>query len=297
MKIGYPCVNLSLKCRSSRTFRLKNYSQEKLIETIAINLECLHKILEFNKEHRIYFFRITSDLIPFGSHPIIDVNWQDRFKSEFQSIGKYIIANNMRITMHPGQYSVLNSRNPGIYYKSIEDLKYHVEILDLLGLDSTAKVQIHVGGVYGDKDKSLNRFIKRYSSLDQSIQRRLIIENDDKSYNLDDCYKIHRNTNIPIVFDVYHDECYPASGNLVEKLEKVKLTWERRDGLPIVHYSSENPSKVKGSHAEHIDISHFKDFLKNSELFNFDIMLEIKDKEKSALKAIKVVEKDSRFIG
>lgn len=297
MKIGYPCVNLSLKCRSSRTFRLKNYSQEKLIETIAINLDCLRKILEFNKDHRIHFFRITSDLIPFGSHPIIDVNWQERFKLEFQSMGRYINANNMRITMHPGQYTVLNSNNPKVYYKSIEDLKYHVEILDLLGLDSTAKVQIHVGGVYGDKDKSINRFIKRFTSLNQSIQRRLIIENDDKNYNLDDCLKINKETDIPIVFDVYHDECYPANGKLVEKLEKVKLTWKERDGLPIIHYSSGNPLKIKGSHAEHIDISHFKDFLKNSEHFNFDIMLEIKDKENSAFKAIKVVEKDSRFIG
>ncbi|TFF83681.1 MAG: UV DNA damage repair endonuclease UvsE, partial [Promethearchaeota archaeon] len=71
MKIGYPCINLSMDCRSSRTFRLKNYSESKLIETVYGNLNCLQKILEYNLKYNFYFFRITSDLIPFGSHPIM----------------------------------------------------------------------------------------------------------------------------------------------------------------------------------------------------------------------------------
>lgn len=295
MKIGYPCVNLTLNCRSSRTFRLKNYSKEKLIDTIGKNLKCLYEILEFNKAHQIHFFRITSDLIPFGSHPIMDVNWQESFKSELLLIGNFIKKSKMRITMHPGQYTVLNSNNPDVYKKSIDDLIYHVEILDLLSLNSTAKVQIHVGGVYGDKELSLNRFIERYHELDNFIKKRLIIENDDKSYNLFDCLEINKMTDIPIVFDVYHDECYNSEGSLEQKLERVKNTWKPHDGLPIVHYSSVNPLKGKGSHAESIDISHFRNFLIQSREFDFDIMLEIKDKEKSALKAINIALNDPRF--
>ncbi len=75
MKIGYPCINLTLNCRSSRTFRLENYSEERLIETIENNLNCLAKILEFNYNNNILFFRITSDLIPFASHPIMKFGW------------------------------------------------------------------------------------------------------------------------------------------------------------------------------------------------------------------------------
>ena len=100
MKIGYPCINLTLECRSSKTFRLKNYSNEKLINTVEGNLECLFEILKYNVNHKIYFFRITSDLIPFASHPIMNFNWQDYFKQNFRDLGKFIKENNIRISMN-----------------------------------------------------------------------------------------------------------------------------------------------------------------------------------------------------
>jgi len=95
MKIGYPCINLSLNCKSSRTFRLKNYSEERLKEIIKNNLNCLKNILEFNYKNQLLFLRITSDLIPFASHSIMTFNWQDYFKSEFKEIGFYIREKNM----------------------------------------------------------------------------------------------------------------------------------------------------------------------------------------------------------
>ena len=151
MKIGYPCINLTLDCRSSRTFRLKNYSQEKLKEIVKSNLYCLMKILNYNLEKNIYFFRITSDLIPFASHPIMDFDWHNYFKPDFLQIGEFIKKNDMRITMHPGQYTVLNSINQNVYQNSILDLDYHVSVLDLMELNTSAKVQIHIGGVFNDK--------------------------------------------------------------------------------------------------------------------------------------------------
>jgi UV DNA damage endonuclease len=296
MKIGYPCINLSMDCRSSRTFRLKNYSESKLKETIQGNLICLQKILEYNRDNKFLFFRITSDLIPFASHPVMNFDWQTNFKNEFRKIGSFIKRHEMRITMHPGQYTVLNSTNNSVLQKSIKDLEYHVDVLDLMGLDRTAKVQIHVGGVYGDKAKSLQRFINRYTKLAEKIKNRLIIENDDKSYNLRDCLRIHEDTNIPIVFDVYHYECLNAGETLNEAFNEFVPTWLKEDGLPIVHYSSEHPTKGKPRHTEHIDINHFRTFLSKISKFEFDIMLEIKDKEQSAFKAIKFLENDIRFL-
>jgi UV DNA damage endonuclease len=295
MKIGYPCINLSMDCRSSRTFRLKSYSETRLTETINNNLLCLQKILEYNIDHDFFFFRITSDLIPFASHPIMRYNWQEHFKKKFQEIGSFINENTMRITMHPGQYTVLNSKNNQVFQNSIKDLEYHVEILDLMKLDKTAKVQIHVGGVYGEKEKSLKRFISRYASLSPTIKNRLVIENDDKSYNLDDCLKIHKETLIPIVFDVYHHECLNSRETLYQAFKQFNKTWIPREGCPIIHYSSEHPSKGKPSHTEHIDLTHFTNFIKQTKDFDFDMMLEIKDKERSALKAVEVLKEDPRF--
>lgn len=295
MKIGYPCINLSLPCRSNRTFRLKNYSENKLIETIAGNLDCLLNILLFNIQNEIFFFRITSDLIPFASHPIMKFNWQDHFNKKFAEIGQFIKSSQMRISMHPGQYTVLNSPRKEVYENSLKDLDYHVDVLDLMILDKTAKVQVHVGGVYGDKKKSKQRFIERYINLSDKIKNRLIIENDDKSYSVKDCLEIHQNSGIPVVFDAYHHECLNSGEPLDDVFKKVSRTWSKEDGLPIVHYSSEHPTKGKPSHAESININHFKVFLNKTRDFDFDLMLEIKDKEKSLLTVKDLILKDLRY--
>ncbi|MBN1799948.1 MAG: UV DNA damage repair endonuclease UvsE [Candidatus Lokiarchaeota archaeon] len=296
MKIGYTCINQSLSCRSSNTFRLKNYSKKRLIEVIEGNLNCLEKILTFNKSNGIYFFRITSGLVPFASHSIMDFNWQDHFKHRFRELGTFVKKNEMRISMHPGQYIVLNSTNPAVYEKSIKDLKYHVELLDLMELDANAKVQVHVGGVYGDKTKSLKRFISRYYSLEEEIKRRLVIENDDKSYALRDCMEIHDSTNIPVIFDVYHHACFNCGESIQECFEVFIKTWKEIDGLPIVHYSSQHPDKGKGSHSDTMDVNNFRNFIDMTKNFDFDLMLEIKEKEIAALKALKYLITDSRLI-
>ncbi|MFW9824982.1 MAG: UV DNA damage repair endonuclease UvsE [Candidatus Thorarchaeota archaeon] len=295
MKIGYPCINLSLNCRSSKTFRLKNYSEQRLIETIKNNLNCLREILEFNANNKLLFFRITSDLIPFASHPVMTFNWEDYFKSEFQKIGLYIKKNHMRITMHPGQYTVLNSKNQRVVENSIKELRYHCKILELLGLDSTAKIVTHVGGVYGDKKSSIKRFIKRYSELDDNIKNYYVVENDDVSYNVTDTLTINNETEIPIILDSYHHHCNNLGESLEEAIEKVLKVWKEKDGLPIIHYSSEHPIKGICKHAEEIDIKHFTNFIKRTQNYNFDIILEIKNKEQSALKALEIIMHDKRF--
>ncbi len=295
MKIGYPCINSTLKCRSSSTFRLKNYSEERLIPTITNNLNCLEKILKFNVDHRILFFRITSDLIPFGSHPVMDFNWQEYFKAKFQAIGNYIKKNFIRISMHPGQYTVLNSINDKVFKNSLNELIYHTDILDLLELNRTAKIITHVGGVYNDKANSIRRFIKRYNALDKRIKQYYVIENDDKSFNISDCLAISEQTGIPVIFDVYHHECNTTTEMVQDVLKKVIKTWKPEDGLPIIHYSSEHLIKGKCRHADSININHFKNFIESSQNYDFDIMIEIKNKESSALQAINAILNDERL--
>lgn len=253
------------------------------------NLECLQQILEYNKEHEIYFFRISSDLIPFASHPIMDFEWESYFKKTFQEIGEFIKSNQMRISMHPGQYTVLNSNKEDVYYQSIKNLQYHTDVLDLMGLDTTAKIQLHVGGVYGNKEKSLKRFIKKYDRLNDQIRNRLIIENDERSYTLDDCILINKKTEIPVVLDIYHHELNNQGDTIVQGFQKVKKTWKKRDGSPIIHYSTQKIGGNPGNHAHKLNENHFKHFLEEMKLFDFDMMIEIKDKEKSALKAIELL--------
>lgn len=296
MKIGYPCINWTIGCKGDKTFRLKSYSELRLIDTVTNNLDCLSEMLTFNVNHNILFFRITSDLVPFASHPVCKIDWLKYFKDQFASIGAFIRSNDIRISMHPGQYTVLNSPDAGILERTIKELRYHADVLDALDLDVSAKIQIHVGGVYGDKNESLGRFVQRYRDLDEVFKRRLVIENDDRNYTVHDCMKIHAETGVPVLFDVFHHELNHSRSSGAKTLPEITATWQEHDGIPMVDYSSYHSSGGrKVSHTESIDSSHFERFLAATQPYDIDIMLEIKDKEASALKAVEIARKDSRF--
>ncbi|HSE84489.1 MAG TPA: UV DNA damage repair endonuclease UvsE [Thermodesulfobacteriota bacterium] len=294
MKIGYPCLNLSIN-KANQTFRLKSYSGERLIETVENNLSYLLDMLKFNVENNLLFFRISSDIVPFASHPVCKFNWEDYFKEKFQAIGNFIQRQGIRISMHPDQFTLINSLDENVYERSVAELLYHAKILDLIGLDTTAKIQIHVGGVYGNKDESTTRFIRRFQGLDDRIKRRLVIENDDRLYNLKDCFRIHVETGIPILFDAFHHEINNSGEVTAEAFQLFSRTWKEKDGPPMVDYSSQESGARKGTHALTIDTIHFENFINDTMDFDFDLMLEIKDKEGSALKAVEIISNDIRF--
>jgi len=296
MRIGYPCINRTIDCTASSTFRLKSYTESRVKETVKNNLECLQRILQFNLEHKLLFFRISSDLVPFASHPINRFKWQRYFQEDFEELGKFINKNRMRISMHPDQFTLINSIKDEIFERSKNELKYHAEILDLMKLDTSAKIQIHVGGAYGDKKKSIERFVSRFNDLDDSIVRRLVIENDDTLFDLKDCLKINWQVQIPILLDVFHHKLNNLENLTTEEsFQLTAKTWnEKRDGVPMVDYSSQEPNGSPRQHSETIDVGDFDLFLKETETLDFDIMLEIKDKEKSAIKAINLATKAGR---
>jgi UV DNA damage endonuclease len=289
MKIGYPCINLSLNCQSSKTFRLASYSEERMRLCIDNNLDCLAKILEYNLNHDLMFFRITSDLIPFASHPVCTFPWQSVYASAFAELGAFIRGKGMRVAMHPDQFVLINALNEDIFQRSVSEIRYHTQILDLFGLDETAKIQIHVGGVYHDKAESIKRFIERYQALPEEIKRRLVIENDERLYDIQDCLDIHQATKIPLVFDVFHFRCNNRGESIGSIFAEVNKTWRKKDGVAIVDYSSQDPTKRKGAHAATIDLVDFRLFLSAASGFDFDIMCEIKDKEKSALRIASLI--------
>lgn len=294
MKIGYPCINRTLQCKGNRTFRLRSYSDERMEQTIQNNLDCLFQILRFNLDHNILFFRISSDLIPFASHPICKFPWQRMFQHFFKEIGEFITQNNMRISMHPDQFIILNTPREDVFQRSVAEIAYHVSILDLMKLDTTSKIQLHVGGVYNDKSTSIKRFIERFKSLDFSIKKRLVIENDEKSYSIQNCLQIHDRTGIPIVFDYFHHTLLNNQKPLAQVLSSCKQTWMEKDGIPMVDYSSQKPNGIRGAHADHLNRSHFTRFLQEVKSYNCDLMLEIKDKERSAIQALKLLKSNQQ---
>jgi UV DNA damage endonuclease len=286
MRVGYASVNRSIGCTSARTFRLASYSRERLYETIGNNLLCLLNTLHHNVQQGIRFFRLPSEIVPFASHDICQEPWQKDFARQFRKIGNYIRDHDVRVALHPGQYNVLNSPWEHIFEQSYKELCYQAELLDLMGLDSTHKIQIHVGGIYDDKAASILRFTRRYYLLSPEVRRRLVIENDDRLYTLRDCWEIYGAVGIPIVFDNLHHALNNVSDSLLEAFDAAYSTWKGIDGVPMVDYSSQAAGKRHGSHAETVDLDDFAAFMAQVRDYDFDVMLEIKDKEASVLKVM-----------
>jgi UV DNA damage endonuclease len=296
MRIGYPCINRSIGCTPSKTFRVASYSEDRIRDTIQANLSCLGKILEYNNRNGILFLRITSDLIPFASHPICRFPWQEYFLPVFETLGDYIQEHRFRISLHPDQFVLINTPDSDVLHRSIDELHYHLELLELMGLDTTAKIQIHVGGVYGDKINSAKRFISVYKQLDKKLRNHLVVENDDRLYSAADCLSISNHSGIPVLLDVFHHAINNNGESLKDILDPVAKTWRKCDGIPMVDYSSQQAGKRQGAHTEHIDTEDFRRFLIETRAMDLDIMLEIKDKEISALDALALARNDSRLM-
>ncbi len=287
MRIGYACLTLGVRETNFRTCILKNASEENLLSIIEHNLDILENIIDYNIQNNIKLFRISSDIIPFGSSPANSLKWWDIFEEKFSDIGNKIKGSGIRVSMHPGQYTVLNSLDEDVVSNAVKDLEYHNRFLDSLNVNKSNKIILHIGGVYGDKKAASQRFVDNYKLLDPKIKERLVIENDDRSYNIEDVLEISKIIHIPVIFDNLHNEVLPSNGIKSDKywIEEVNKTWTEGNGNQKIHYSQQDKNKRSGAHSFTIRLKEFMDFIEdlNSEL---DIMLEVKDKNLSAVKCI-----------
>lgn len=291
MNLGYACLTLGVMDTKYKTCRIGNVNYERLAELISHNLRSLKNMIDYNIEKGIKLFRISSDLIPFGSNEVNNLDWQEIFKDEFKIIAEKIKENNIRVSMHPGQYTVLNSTREDVVKRAILDLKYHTGVLESLGVGQAGKVVLHIGGVYGDKKSAIARFVQNYKLLDENVKKHLVIENDDKSYNIKDVLEISEIINIPVIFDnLHHKLNMPDIKNSeIYWLNKCRNTWSKKDGTQKIHYSQQDPLKRAGSHSRTIASEEFLKFFHELETNDIDIMLEVKDKNLSAIKCTNLI--------
>ena len=249
MSIGYACLTIGVEDTLIKGCIMRNATDTRLKELIAWNLKSLNNILDYNIANNIKLFRISSDLIPFGSSPVNIIPWWDIFEQEFRRLGDKIKANDIRVSMHPGQYTVLNSPNEDVVKRAIEDLRYHAKVLSCLKVGYESKIILHIGGVYGDKEQAINRFIMNYQGLDQELKQRIVIENDDKCYNIHEVLSIGVSQNIPVVYDNLHHIANPTVDFMSHKywIDQCKKTWKKRDGVQKIHYSQQDKDKKLGS--------------------------------------------------
>lgn len=288
MSIGYACKTVAVKGTNLKSLTLKNADQQKLDLVTAHNLAALLNIFNYNRENNIGMFRISSDIIPFGSHPDFSHSWQSTFRGRLEELGGIAMQSGLRLSMHPGQYTVLNSPDAGVVKRAVLDLEYHADFLDALGLDGSHKIILHVGGVYGDKPSAAQRFADNYMLLPQKVKNRLVVENDDRCFTVQDVLEISRKTGAPVVYDNLHNSLNPSPRELDDSgwIKLCGESWNGADGKLKTHYSQQAQGGRPGAHSETINAGEFMEYYSAVSKECSDIMLEVKDKNRSALKCI-----------
>jgi len=246
--------------------------------------------LLWNKAHHIDVMRVSSDLFPHYTN-IYLIPEEKRYnldfaKEELEKIGNFAKANKMRLTMHPGQFNVIATQDEKILKRTICDLQMHADILDYMGLDRNSIMVIHGGGTYGDKEKTILRWIYNYNNLPVAIKNRLVLENCEKNFSIEDCLRINKETEIPIVFDSHHFNCYKIY-HPEEKFSDIRIyikaameTWIRKGLRPKFHISEQEKEKVVGAHSQYIKkIPDYYLEIPDKYGIGIDLMIEAKAKE------------------
>jgi UV DNA damage endonuclease len=142
----------------------------------------------------------------------------------------------------------------------------------------------------------MRRFVSEYRSLPGAVTGRMVIENDDRLFCLADCLDLHEKTGVPVLFDCFHHLCLNRGEPMDEAFDSAMKTWKRTDGPPMADYSEQESGKRTGSHAGSMDETRFREFIGQCPEADFDLMLEIKDKEASAIRALRILKETGRII-
>ena len=288
MRIGYACLAVALDGAQQKTCTLKTATPERLVSLAGENLFALARMIDYNIANQIPLFRISSDIVPFGSSRASALPWDTLHAEILNSIAKKIKQSNMRVSMHPGQYTVLNSPDADVVRRAIEDLAYHAKFLDRLDLDNTHKIILHVGGKYGDSISARKRFHSVYRDLPNSITNRLVLENDGSIFQIDEVLELCHTIGAPAVYDNLHNAINPADATKSDAywVALCRETWREQDGAQKTHYSQQNPEKTRGAHSDSIAVAPFLDYCHSLSGELPDMMLEVKDKNRSAVKCV-----------
>jgi UV DNA damage endonuclease len=241
------------------------------------NAEALRRAASYCASHGIGDFRINSQILPVKTHAeagydVRELPNGERVVNAFTEAGRLARELGVRLTFHPDQFVLLNSPKEEVVERAIADLVYQTEVAEWVGADV---INIHGGGVYGDKPAALARLVATIQQLPSAVRERLTLENDDRSYTPSDLLPVCRATGVPLVYDVHHHRCLPDDLSVAEASEAAIATWNRE---PLFHISSPkagwNGSDPKPHH-DFIDLADVP-----SEWRDLDLTIEVEAKAK-----------------
>lgn len=274
--------------------------------SLGVSLDMLEAILEALDDLDIRFYRMATALAPYASHPDLP-RFRDqpaRYAERLAQVGARSRSLGIRLSTHPGQYTVLNSEDERVQRLAVVELEVQAEVMDGMGLGPEAIVVLHVGGSAGGRDAAFSRFEAGFSMLSEAARARVVIENDDRTFSLSDVLVLSERVGRPVVWDVHHHHCNdPERIPDREALRLAMATWPA-GVVPKMHFSTarsdleERVRKVgrrvertvvappQRAHADLIDAHAFEAFLTGTaaDVGELDVMLEAKGKDLALLR-------------
>ncbi len=259
------------------------------------SLAMLHEVLGYMGEHALTMFRLPSNLCPYGTAPKFpELRWEGQFAeaaAELAGAREHAQRSGVRLSFHPGQYTVLNSPHEAVVAAARDELELQCRLLDELGAGPEAVVLIHVGGVYGDRAAARERMLREIEAMPDVVRRRFCLENDDVSWPAADVLEICRTAGVPMIFDFHHHDGLNSGEPWEEMLAGALSTWPD-DVTPKTHFSTpRDPLAPPGSpdfraHADLVDPLRAAAAIEAPAklgLRPYDVMLEAKSKDLAVL--------------
>lgn len=268
----------------------------KYVQELGLaNARDIVKMLRWNDKYGIKFMRLSSEMFPFASHQEHGYKLAPFAAKTLADAGKVAGELGHRLTTHPGQFTQLGSPRKEVITAAMRDLEYHVEMLSLLKMpaqqDRDAIMILHMGGTYGDKPATLDRFRENYAKLSENVKQRLVLENDDVSWTVHDLLPVCEELNIPMVLDYHHHNIlFDASSiregtyDIISLYDRIKATWTRKNIRQKMHYSEQTSEAITP-----------RDRRKHSPRVrtlppcpnDMDLMIEAKDKEQAVFELMR----------
>ena len=252
-------------------------------------------MLRWNDRYGIKFMRLSSEMFPFASHPEHGYKLAPFAAEALGEAGKVAAELGHRLTTHPGQFTQLGSPRKQVIDNALRDLDFHAELLDLLKLppqqDRDAVMILHLGGVFGDKPATLDRFRENYAKLPDNVKKRLVLENDDVCYSVHELLPLCEELNIPFVLDFHHhniifdpEQIREGTKDIIDLFPRILATWKRKGITPKMHYSEPTPPAITGRQRR-------KHSARVATLPpcppDMDLMIEAKDKEQAVFELMR----------
>ncbi|MDQ3548995.1 MAG: UV DNA damage repair endonuclease UvsE [Chloroflexota bacterium] len=256
---------------------------------LRVSLGYLDLILDYLAETDIRMYRMASDLAPYVTKADLPGQHQqiEEAADDLERVGRRANDMGLRLSIHPSQYIVLNTPDDRVLDTALRTFASQAAIMDGMGLKPEHKIITHVGGLYNNRPTALARFAERYHQLPESVQARLIVENDDRLFPVEDVLWLHERTGIPIVFDwLHHVALNPAGIDPTEAARRCLATWPEHQ-RPKLHFSTVVGGITPGKSAPHADFIEPGDvipFLNGLDDREFDVMLEAKQKDLALLR-------------